>query len=145
MCHYGSVKGFRTVSVADMLYPMASPTVRTQIRIPKDLYDQLQKAAEESARSFNAEMIIRLESSFRHGISPERTAQAPDAVYLRPFQRWLMEGMRKVVRIEALMGAPSLTRDQKAELARLKEDLKSVLESPEDLSRAQTADKDVPF
>lgn len=102
---------------------MANPTVRTQIRIPQELYEQLQKAAEGSARSFNAEMVIRLESSFRHGVSPESSREAPGTIYLGPFQRWLLEVVRKVVRIEALIGAPKLSREQQAELARLKTEL----------------------
>jgi len=116
---------------------MAPTYIRTQIRIPQELYDQLQKAAESSARSFNAEMLVRLESSFRHGITPERTPVAgQNAVYLRPFQQWLMECVRKIVRIEALLGAPELTREQQEELSRLKEELEQAMASPADYAGA---------
>ena len=124
--HYFSVKGFRTISVPRMLRGMAAPYVRTQIRIPQELYDKLQESAEASARSFNAEMVVRLESSFRLGAAQEQERPLdPNAVMLRPFQRDLFERIRKVVRFEALLGAPKLTAEQKSELEDLRRDLES--------------------
>ena len=38
--------------------------VRTQIRLPSNLYDRLNDAAEEQGRSFNGEMLTRLSASF---------------------------------------------------------------------------------
>lgn len=39
--------------------------IRTQIRIPPDLHSQIKKAQETSGRSFNAEIVSRLEVSFK--------------------------------------------------------------------------------
>lgn len=43
---------------------MSAQPVRTQIRIPADLHRQLTAAATETGRSFNSEMVQRLEESF---------------------------------------------------------------------------------
>jgi len=102
---------------------MAPTHVRTQIRIPQDLYDRLQEAAEASSRSFNSEMVVRLESSFRHGLETASETDDSTRVQLRAFQRDLLEGVRRVVRLEALLGAPKLTREQKDELEALKKAL----------------------
>lgn len=44
------------------------PPVKTQIRLPSDLHEQIVKAAEESGRSLNAEMVQRLDQSFRRSV-----------------------------------------------------------------------------
>lgn len=49
--------------------------VKTQIRLPADLHAELQAAAEESGRSFNAEMVTRL----RLGLSAMRVWDAGTA------------------------------------------------------------------
>lgn len=111
---------------------MAAPHIRTQIRIPQDLYDKLQESAAASARSFNAEMLVRLESSFRHGLSLEREGGSdPERIQLRPFQQWLLECVRKIVRIEALLGAKKLTKAQEKELSRLKAELEAEIATPD--------------
>lgn len=44
--------------------------IKTALRLPRDLHEQIQKASESSGRSMNAEIISRLESSFEpHKIS----------------------------------------------------------------------------
>lgn len=97
--------------------------VRTQIRIPTDLYERLQESAVASSRSFNAEMIVRLEASFRHGLESAGLVDEGASVRLRDFQRDLLEQVRKIVRVEALAGAATLTREQAEELAALKKAL----------------------
>lgn len=104
---------------------MARSDPQVNIRLPADLKARLEVAAEAAARSLTAEIIVRLESSFRHGIHPERGAVETDQaqVRLRPFQQQLFEGVRKIVRMEALLGAPKLSKEQKVELAQLKGEL----------------------
>ncbi|MBV6447070.1 Arc family DNA-binding protein [Nitrosomonas sp.] len=44
--------------------------IKTALRLPRDLHEQIQKASESSGRSMNAEIISRLENSFEpHKIS----------------------------------------------------------------------------
>jgi hypothetical protein len=38
--------------------------VKTALRVPRDLHTQLHQAADASERSFNAEIVARLEASF---------------------------------------------------------------------------------
>ena len=97
--------------------------VRTQIRLPADLYEKVVKGAEDSARSLNAEMVVRIESSFRSGVDLSQQDGGSGKVYLREFQRDLFEQVRRIVRLEALMGAPKLTKEQKEEMAALKRQL----------------------
>jgi hypothetical protein len=102
---------------------MKKPDPQFKLRLPPELKERLEKSAQASARSLTAEIIVRLESSYRHGVTPERGTGDPTSVYLRPFQQMLFEQVRKIVRLEALLGAPKLTSEQKAELAKLKKSL----------------------
>jgi len=43
---------------------MTPHLVRTQLRLPDELYQQLQKAVLDSGRSLNAELVWRLQQSF---------------------------------------------------------------------------------
>lgn len=45
-----------------------SETVRSQLRLPGDLYEKIKSAAARSGRSMNAEIVHRLESSFPEAI-----------------------------------------------------------------------------
>jgi hypothetical protein len=49
---------------------------RTQIRIPPELHAKLKAAQKDSKRSFNAEIITRLEATFEHR-GDELLAQLP--------------------------------------------------------------------
>ena len=40
-----------------------SDWVKTQLRLPRDLHKQIGKGANDSQRSFNAEVVVRLEES----------------------------------------------------------------------------------
>lgn len=102
---------------------MATPRTRTEIRLPEELYEKLVEAANASARSLNAEMVVRIESSFRNGVDLSQQDGGSGKVYLREFQRDLFEQVRRIVRLEALMGAPKLTKEQKEEMAMLKRQL----------------------
>lgn len=48
-----------------------SAPVKTQIRLPSGLHRKLTQAAGAAGRSFNAEMVIRLEQSFPASMSAE--------------------------------------------------------------------------
>lgn len=55
-------------SWADVRTEALAP-VRSQIRLPRDVHCRLQTEAKKNRRSFNAEMVVRLEASL--GINPE--------------------------------------------------------------------------
>lgn len=38
-------------------------SIKTSVRIPRELHEQLQAAADRDARSLNAEILVRLQSS----------------------------------------------------------------------------------
>jgi hypothetical protein len=52
---------------------MEKDIYRSQFRLPGDLYEQLKKAAEESGRSVNAELVYRLQTTF---IAPSKESEA---------------------------------------------------------------------
>lgn len=39
--------------------------VKTSLRVPRDLHDQIHAAADEAERTFNAELLHRLRSTFK--------------------------------------------------------------------------------
>ena len=56
-------------------------TIRTSLRIPKNLYDQLYKAAQERGLTMHADMIARLEASFaRRSITDEEIEAVAERV-----------------------------------------------------------------
>ena len=102
---------------------MKKPDPQFKLRLPPELKARLEESAQASARSLTAEIIVRLESSYRHGSALERGSADPNAVRLRPFQQKLFDQVRKIVRLEALLGATKLTKEQKVELEALKRDV----------------------
>lgn len=44
--------------------------VRSQLRVPSDLHDQLKECAERSGRSLNAEIVFRLTESLGRAAAP---------------------------------------------------------------------------
>ena len=48
---------------------------RSQFRIPYSLYEQLKASAEANKRSLNAEIVLRLEASFRTAGDPLSASQ----------------------------------------------------------------------
>lgn len=46
--------------------------VRTALRVPPDLHARLHEAAKGSGRTFNAEILSRLEQSFELGDGPDK-------------------------------------------------------------------------
>lgn len=71
---------------------MTDEIYRTQLRLPKHIYDQLKSLAESSGRSLNSEIVHRLEASlnsntlgFRNDVPTERQ----NAELLLEFEYWL--------------------------------------------------------
>lgn len=59
---------------------MPDDTHRSQYRLPADLYDQLQSAAQASGRSLNAELVARLRETFVLNNSTELSQVIEEAV-----------------------------------------------------------------
>lgn len=58
----------------------ASDPIRTQIRLPAELHGRLVEAAENGGRSFNGEMVQRLEASFERPSQPRAERQVIEAI-----------------------------------------------------------------
>lgn len=72
---------------------MSKDTYRSQFRLPWDLHELLKAASEESGRSLNAELVTRLEDSFRER-EPTQAQLAPEmrkAELLLDFEEWLLD------------------------------------------------------
>lgn len=52
--------------------------IRTALRVPPDLHKQIHAAAAASGRTFNAEIVSRLESSFKTDVFSERNSELLD-------------------------------------------------------------------
>jgi predicted HicB family RNase H-like nuclease len=55
---------------------MAEETVTTSIRMPKELHQQLVRAAEQERRSLNSLMVVRLEQTTKKGQGDEKAMDA---------------------------------------------------------------------
>lgn len=61
--------------------------IRTALRVPPDLHAQIHGAAKENNRTFNAEIVARLEQSF----SPETSQPASFGYAVNQMLEWTME------------------------------------------------------
>lgn len=68
--------------------------IRTALRVPPKLHAKIHESAKESNRTFNAEIVARLERSFADA-PPELKSSTPEAVHLRDELVALIERKRK--------------------------------------------------
>lgn len=86
---------------------------RITLRIPKYLHSQLQQAADDTSKSMNAEIVARLQASFRHAAPKppfelvEDTAIASDEV-LTPEQMELVREAATAAARHVVLHATSL-------------------------------------
>lgn len=74
--------------------------LKTALRIPRDLHEQIQSAAKATGRSMNAEIVARLQNTFeaQSGDSALRLQVEENTAALRRLEA-LMEGLLQAVQL----------------------------------------------
>jgi|TARA_R100000306_G_C4374903_1_gene141547 hypothetical protein len=78
--------------------------------MPPELRDRLKAASEENYRSMNAEIVARLEQSFKDEQSDALVDDVPPEQMLKIFDIFREELEEKIKRGEASKGIPKLSR-----------------------------------
>ncbi|MBE0404593.1 Arc family DNA-binding protein [Halomonas citrativorans] len=84
--------------------------VQSNLKIPKSLKEKLKAAAKENHRSMTAEVVARLEKSFKDEQSDALVDDVPPEQMLKIFDIFRQELEEKIKRGEAGKGIPKLSR-----------------------------------
>ncbi|MFI8749090.1 Arc family DNA-binding protein [Vreelandella lionensis] len=84
--------------------------VQANLKIPKSLKEKLKAAAKENHRSMTAEVVARLEQSFKDEQSDALVDDVPPEQMLKIFDIFRQELEEKIKRGEAGKGIPKLSR-----------------------------------